>query len=687
MTISNRPKSPRTRDREDVIRAWLLEQARKGRLPASAVGSSAGLPIFVKTMIVQEGDELVAKCCVVAGGSFTPIVVRVNLPALAKMLAARGMLPKGDSVAGFGSFLEGIGKAVLKNPVSKAVGKVVSKVAKSPIVQIANPMMAITTHTISKGAGGKGTVKGKLGGAIDLGAAIVAPRALAHVSSQAVGALGLGAKTVMASQAGKTVSNLARQAQTVVAQGKQAASLLKLGKLQPKTALPLIKKAVAMRANVAKIAPALAIKTAGAKKVQAAIANVAAKAKAGSKEAKQAATAIAAAAKMTDKISAAQQVAASGNAGFVLTADGKIRRSPKGKFVRTAALPMVETLYRGAKEPPLRGSFAAVSGARERRRDSDAHERRTLVPAEYRALEAEVYRALVEDDYQRDTMPAPPPTRGSRVSGHQSWGGDRDPGDEYDGPVYAVRYADPSAWPNDWMDPYHKHEPVTAYEMSVSGTRPDYQLEGSIGAGRRTRPVAKTKAAARARALLELARARHHLQKTLARGTKVGNDMASLMVGADLLVGEDVGTPPELTEMSDGLPDVDLLVSGEPWGVGASIMVGGPSGWGTNELVGCGEPNISGAFPSYLLTSRGLRHPVIRRRVKAWLKGLTPKVRRRVMSRLPAIVGHNDRVSGAVRSANVSIGSHGPGWAAVSGGIPGGYELIGSHRQAGLLTP
>jgi Methyl-accepting chemotaxis protein len=726
VTISNRPPlSPRGRARDEVIRAWLLEQARKGTLPRSAVGKAAGLPVFVQAVTTREGDDLVTKCCVVTGGTYTPVVVRVNLPKLAAALRARGMgkAPDGgDVVGGFGSFLKKVAKGVTHNAVTKAVGKVVGKVARSPIVQIANPMMAITTHTLSKATGGRGTVKGRLGAAIDIGTKVVVPNALQHVGPQALGALGIGAKTIMQSQAGAAIRNVARNAQQVISQGRQAAAFLKAGRLEARTALPLIRRAVSVRATVSRVAPKLAASSARARKVQAVISNIASRAKAGSHEAKQAAVAISAAAKMTDKISAAQQAAAGGNPGFVVTADGKIRRSPKGKFIRTSAAPMIETLYRGAKVPPLRGSFTAVAGKH------GIHDRKTLIPAEYRALEAEVYRALVDDEYQRDTLPAPPPSskasrRHARVSGHPAWGGDRDPGDEYDGPLAPVRYNNPTTWPDNPLDPDHVEHPVEAYEHSIAGNVRNYLglVAGSCQAGKhgwKGAPGTTAAARDRAKALLELARARHHLQKTLKR-SKVGSDMAHLMVGTDL-GSEDVGTPPELTEASDGLPDVDLLVagetmnaifggepwgvgahlmvSGEPWGVGAEginsifgahLMVSGPSGQGTNELIGCGEPNLSGSvggFPSYLLTSRGLRHPVIRRRFSRYLKSLTPKVRRRVMSRLPAIVGHNDRVSGAVHSVHPNVGHYGHGWSAVHG-IPGGYELVGSHRAPGLLTP
>jgi hypothetical protein len=698
MTISNRPKPARTRERERVIEEWLARQARKKRHrnldphgmastipPPPSVGSASGAPVWIRAVTKREGQNLVTQCCIVAAGDIHPFTISVNLSALAaqvKRLQAAGILREPQAagratVSGFGSFLGKLAHGITHNAVTKAVGKVVTKVVRSPIVQIANPMMAITAHTISKAATGKGTIKGRLGTAVDLGTSVVVPHGLAHVGPQALGALGIGAKAVMASQAGATIRAVAKDAQHVVAQGKQAAALLQTGRLTAAAAAPLIEKAVNVRASVSKLAPKLAVNVGNAKKVQAAIARVASRAKAGSPEARKAAVTIASAAKMIDKISAAEQAVGGGNAGFVVTAQGKIRRAPKGKFVRTAALPAIETLYRGASLPPLRGSFSAVSG-------------------------------------------------------HAAWGGDRDPGDDTDGPFTPARYNDPTAWPQEPLDPDHSSDPIAAYEHSIEGVgwtgigeSPWYQAGSGPNFVGNTRnflglvagpptshiklhgwkgaPGTSAAARDRAKSLLELARARHHLQKTLKR-TKVGN-MASLMVGADLIVGdgaEDVGTPPEMTEHADGLPNVDLLVSGEPWGVGAegihsvfgtSLMVSGRSGFGTNELIGCGEPNVGGV-PWYVFTAKNLRHPVVQRRFLAGLKAMPPKMRRRVLSRLSRAINvarhtkaYRNYISGAIRSANATVGSHrGPGWAAVSG-IPGGYELVGSHRQPGILTP
>ena len=696
MTIRNRPPPRPSKERDAVIRAWLLAQVRKGNLPRSTVGA-AGIPVWIKAVTVREGDDVVTKCCIVAGGDVLPITVRVNVPALVRGLSklrAMGKLPaSADAVGGFGSFLKGVVKGVTHNAVTKAVGKVVSKVARSPIVQIANPMMAITSHTLSKAAGGRGTVKGKLGGVIDVGASIVAPAALKHVGPQALGALGLGAKAVMQSQIARTAASVAKQAQQVVARGKQAAALVQSGRLQARTALPLIKAATTVRAGIVKNAPRLAANVSAGKRVQAALANVAIRARAGSPEAKRLAAAVTSAAKMTDKISAAQQAAGGGNAGFVVTAQGKIRRSPKGKFIRTAALPAIETLYRGAKEAPLRGSFTAVSGSRKH------DDRPTLIPSEYRALEAEVYRALVDDAYQRDTERPPAtdyrlpsrrqPAAGSRISGSPGsvehtpqWGGARDPGDEYDGPLYSVRYAE-----SPLVERVQGN--VRNLQGFVAGHSPGSR-QPAAGFAWRAPEGTTARERERIKALLELARARHHLEQVRKRGTKVGN-MSSLMVGSHFDLGqEDVGTPPELTEMSDGLPNVDLLVTGDPWGVGANLLVSGdPWGVGSSLMVGCGpvgcQQSVAGV-PWYNFTRAGVTRAQARARFVRALKKMPPKMRRRVMTRLRAAVLRN-KIAGAVRGIQPTVGHYPQGWAGISG-VPGGYELVGSHGGAAtFLTP
>jgi hypothetical protein len=600
-------------------------------------------PLWIRAVVVREGPDVVTKCCIVANGDVHPFEVRVNLPALAatlRKLQSEGRLPGAgqDAVGGFGSFLNKAVKAVTQNKIVKAVTNVVRKVAGSPIVQIANPGLALGAHGILKGATGKGAFKGRLGELVDAGTAAVLPKALAYVSPKAVAALGVGAQAVNQSQLGQAVAAGAKHAQQAIAQGKNLAGLVNSGKVSAVAAAPYLKQALAIRGNIGKLAPVLAKKVQRSKKVRAAISNIASKAKAGNPEARHAAGVLVAAARMTDKISAAQQAAGGGNAGFVITKTGGIRKAPKGKFIRSASLPVIETLYRGAKAIPLSGSFTAVGRSGKRRAASEVHDRQTLVPAEYRALEAEVYRALVDDAYQRDTLPAPAPYRVSGSPGSvehtPEWGGARDPGDEYDGPLYPVRYNDPE----------------------VSGRpRP---------AANWPKPAPHTTAAARDRAaaLLELARARHHLEQARKRGTKVGNAMSHYMVGSHEL-------PDEMSLNADGVVDSSLLVG--------HLGTGGTQG----EIVGCGE--IAG-IPSYLLTRKGLSNPTVRRRVSASIKAMPPKLRRRVLDRLrQAVRAARPLVSGNLRGGYASIAGH--GWTGIAGDS-GGYEIVGSHR-AHSLTP
>lgn len=618
-------------------------------------------PLWIRAVVTREGDDVVTRCCVVAGANFHPIEVRVNLPKLAATLRAMGMGPKGDVVGGFGSFLKKAVKAVTKNKVTKAVGKIVGKVVRSPIVQIANPMAAITAHTLSRAAGGKGTIKGQPGAVVNLGTAIVAPAGLSYASGAAKAALGIGLKTVMASKTAAAVAATAKNAQKTVAQGMNAAALLKAGKITPAMAKPFVQQALAVRTNVQKLAPALAKKVAFSKQVQSSIKNIAVKARAGSTEARLAAVSISAAARAQDKISAAQQAAAGGHAGFVITPQGKIRKAAKGKFVMSKSLPVLETLYRGAKVEPMKGAFTAVSGSRKRRKSPhEFYDRQTLVPSAYPALEAEVYRALVEDAYQRETIPAPP----GYVGNGPAWGGYDDPADEYEGPLYPVTY------PGDSVSGY----PVYG-QQGIRNRVSGFKTAGLIPADPRSptpdciggrphawpTPAAGTTAAARdrARALLELARARHHAEQVLKRarttthslGTKVGN-MSYNLIGSHLALGPEMqdDVPAELAAVNDGMSGA--------------------------ELIGCALNQSVSGFPSYLFTRKGLHPTVVRRRFLAALKAMPPKMRRRALIRLKAAM-YRTRVSGAIRDAQPSFG-YDHGWAGVSGNC---------GQVAGALTP
>lgn len=582
-----RPKSPRQREREAVMTAWLLEQAAKKKLPRTRIAGDA--PLWIRAVVTREGDDLVTKCCIVADADVHPFEVRVNMRHLAsavRKMMAEGKLPAGlaaDKVGGFGSFLGKVGRAITHNKVTKAVGKVVKKVVSNPIVQIANPMAAITAHTIIKAATGSGVIRGPAGKLVDLGAAVAAPAGLAHVTPQAIGALGLGAKTIMATKMAGTISAVAKDAQRAVALGNQAAAALKTGKITAAVAKPLVQRALAVKATVSKVAPALSTKAKISKDVKKSLVSIAAKARAGNPDARYTAAVIARTAKMSDEIGRLQQAAGGGNAGFVITATGKIKKAPKGKFVQRASVPVFETLYRGASTIPLRGVFTAVSGA----------------------------------DY-----PGGPLDRG------QSWGGEDDPGDDYEGPFLPV------------------HGPA---------------IEGCPARGWKGAPGTTAAARDRTKALLELARARHHLKSAQKRARKIRTTKVGNMSHYDL--------PHEMTEQSDGIPR------------GAQIP----------EIIGCGPAPAVGAdimisgLPWYVFTQRNLQMPTIRRRFLAGLKAMPPKMRRRVVGRLRNL--HlRARISGAIRGVNPTVGYslQGLGWA----GVHGWNDGVGSHGgAASWLTP
>lgn len=336
--------------------------------------SPSTTPVWVSAVVTREGDDVVTRCCVVAEGQVLPIEVRVNVPALAASLRAMGLIPPGgDKVAGFGSFLKKAVKAVTKNKVVRAVGKAVKKVANSPVAMIVNPAAVITAHTVAKGATGKGLVKGTLGKVIDLGSsaataaagpAAKAPSALSFVSPRASAALGIGMRTVQTARLGGTIANVAKVAQRQVNLGRAAATAIKAAKVDPKKAMPLVDNARRVQATVKALAPKLARQVVASSKVKKAVANIAAKAKAGSSDAKQAAAVIAKSAQALDKILQLQAQAAGGLPGLLVTADGRIVRAPRGRFrLRTTLAQRPDVLYRGAKEPQLKGLFAAVSGS------------------------------------------------------------------------------------------------------------------------------------------------------------------------------------------------------------------------------------------------------------------------------------------------------------------------------------
>lgn len=385
------------------------------------VGASS--PVWMRAVMVREGDDVVTRCCVVAHGQFMPIEVRVNIPKLIAALRALGFeQATQDQVGGFGSFLKKAVKSVTKNKLVKSVGKVVKKVVKSPVVQVMNPMAAIAAHTTSKALGGKGVIKGPAGKVVDLGASMalkaagpaaklpaVGAGALKYVSPKTLSALSVGLSAVKTAKAGSAIAQVAKSAQAQLYAGRRVASHIPnliatlekraASKKQVKAAAKKVKaaakKAVKVKKAVKKAAPKLAKQVVKSAKVKKSLQTIAKKAKAGSAEAKLASKVIARSAKALDQVTAANSKASGGVRGLLILPSGRVVKSPKGRFHQlksTTARP--ETLYRGPNEPALKGNFSAVSG----------------------------WRALA-------------------VGHGPAWGGALDPGNDYDGPLSPVRHS------------------------------------------------------------------------------------------------------------------------------------------------------------------------------------------------------------------------------------------------------
>ncbi len=415
----------------------------------SIVGSAK--PVWLKAVMVREGDDVVTRCCVVTEGQFFPIEVRVNVPKLIatlQQLQKLGLGPQGsDAVGGFGSWLKKAVKKVTHNKVTRAVGSVVSKVVKSPIVQIANPAFAITAHTLSKAATGKGTIKGAAGKLVDAGTAAVTkvvpiPSAMSFIGPKATAAFGVGLKAVTTARAAGVIGAVAKKAQAEVNLGKSAANAL-LGKTaqNPAQARALVQRAVAVRSNVQKLAPQLAKQVVASAKVKASFAQIAAQAKAGSADALLAARVIARSSQALDQVQRLQQSIAGGVAGLLLTADGRIVKAPRGLFLqRSAVSSRPDTLYRGAKTASLKGSFSAVAGTKMRMPRT----------ARYHHPEVSTLKQLLAECTKRNhslyTEITALESRDGRsvidVGASPSWGGDLDPGNDIDGPLHRLDHPD-----------------------------------------------------------------------------------------------------------------------------------------------------------------------------------------------------------------------------------------------------
>jgi hypothetical protein len=324
-------------------------------------------------------------------------------------------------VSGFGSFIKGVVKKVTHNKVVKSVSKVVKKavnvgktIVNNPYVQYGSAALmaavpggqavsaAIVTASLAAKAAkpaynlvktaidtGKKAVKAAEP-ALPIGAG-----ALQFVKPSTSAALGLGLKTSLMAQMGSAISNVAKTAQAQVNQGRAVAQAVqaKRASVSDPRVKAALQKAVKTKAVVTKAAPALAKQVVASTKVKAAIANIAAKAKAGSVEAKVAANVIAQSALALDKVKQLEANAGGGIAGLLITPQGRIVKSGKGRFsLRTATVKRPDILYRGAKLPTMQGAFAAVNGW-------------DLIGA---------------------------------IGNNPEWGGADDPGDTYDGPLHRL---------------------------------------------------------------------------------------------------------------------------------------------------------------------------------------------------------------------------------------------------------
>jgi hypothetical protein len=143
--------------------------------------------------------------------------------------------------------------------------------------------------------------------------------------------------------------------------------------------------------------------------------------------------------------------------------------------------------------------------------------------------------------------------------------------------------------------------------------------------------------------------------------------------------------PPELAAYSDGVSD-DAAFTPEIIGCNSNGSIGG----GLSDLAVGAHRGV----PGYLLTAKGLRNPVVRRRVAENIKAMTPKLRRRVITRLRAALSaarSAARVSGEIRDAYPSIA----GWGSMkavdrAAAVSGPSVAVGRcpyAKVAGPLTP
>lgn len=246
-------------------------------------------------------------------------------------------------------------------------------------------------------------------------------------------------------------------------------------------------------------------------------------------------------------------------------------------------------------------------------------------------------------------------------------------------------------------------------------------------------PELGTSAAARDRAaaLLELARARHHLERVFARAKKTPRVGGAPRGGAALDVAlrakadvafaagmrrplgpivstafarlldlerRGLSSPDETLAAAD---DITRFISSTHTRVGAPMndhdippemsedYFSAPAGALRPEIIGCGigcgAPSAVGrGVPWSLLSRKGVPAEVARRRLRAAIERLPPKQRRRVLGRLRS-VAVSGLIAGAIRDVQPTVGTSvaAPGWR----GVTVGAARPSCSQVAGFFTP
>lgn len=234
--------------------------------------------VWTKTHFRQEGHYLIATTYLVAAGSPVVFEMRVDLRPLeavatkvhtalhAKMAASPAAV--GFSFSGAWNSIKKTAKNIGKTKLVKAIGSAVSAVTKNKVVQALNPMAAVTSHTLSKATGGKGTIPGTLGRLVSAGAgaamAVVPGGAAAAAAKPAtLAAFGSAKAAIDAIGAGKQLVQTASTAKRILSAGNQAT-----GGLIQKVAAKLPAATAASRALATAQAKAALAKTSAATKAK-----------------------------------------------------------------------------------------------------------------------------------------------------------------------------------------------------------------------------------------------------------------------------------------------------------------------------------------------------------------------------------------------------------------------------------